>query len=300
MWIIAALGCGEPSPPGGLFIRSMPEITAVKIPVGEAMLGSPDDEVGRGPEERQRPVKLTRDLLVMTTEVTQGAYEGVIGVNPMRAAMQRWGGGAKGGCRVLRGESQVAPDFPVACVTWYDAVVFANALSELAGLKPVYVIDETQVIWDRAGDGWRLPTESEWEWVARQSGAGSWGRGAAADAICGFANIADTTLEAVLPEVDSSPCTDGVAGLRSVTAGVPDRNGIVDLTGNVWEWTWDVYAPEPPTGVDPTGPLSGDGRVFRGGGWDTELVNARLARRPGALPTNRAQWLGVRLVRYAP
>jgi formylglycine-generating enzyme len=297
VWWIRLVGCAAEAPPPVRPPVEAPPIAVVRIAGGVASLGSPPDEPGRMPDEPVRTVEIPHDLLVMTTEVTQGAWAALLGENPMERRTQAWAGRQQGGCGVLRGESQVALDLPVTCVSWYDAAAFANALSVHDGLAPAYAIEGTDVRWDRASPGWRLPTEAEWEYVARRSGAGPWGRGADGSGLCAFANLADARLEAVLPQVDTAPCDDGFAGLRRAVDATPDASGLVDLVGNAWEWTWDVYAPEPGAGLDPAGPATGDGRVFRGGGWDALPEHARLARRPGALPGNRAQWLGVRLVR---
>ncbi|MDO4288562.1 MAG: formylglycine-generating enzyme family protein [Eubacterium sp.] len=112
---------------------------------GEATIGSPEDERQRQADETRHQVTLS-PFYLDPFEVTQADYTALMGENPSH----------------FQGD-----DLPVDSVTWYDAVAYCNALSEARGLTPVYTIDGTRVIWDRSADGYRLPTEAEWEYAAR-------------------------------------------------------------------------------------------------------------------------------------
>ncbi len=106
-----------------------------RIPAGEFLMGSPDSELGRGPEESLHKVRITRTFYMGAFEVTQGQYQKVAGTNPAR---HKSGG----------------PDYPIDCVTWEQAQAFCKKLSDLP--------DERA-----AGRVYRLPTEAEWEYACR-------------------------------------------------------------------------------------------------------------------------------------
>ncbi len=164
---------------------------------------------------------------------------------------------------------------PVEKVSWFDAVRLCNAVSRACGLPEAYSIgsgDEPTVIWSQSSGGFRLPTESEWEYAAR---AGTGRIYAGGDDL------------------------DFVGG-QSQAVGQKRQNawGLHDMSGNVWEWCWDWYGDYAAGPVsDPTGPASGSSRVSRGGSRSFSLHYARVADRNDYPPGNRYYDLGVRLLR---
>lgn len=108
-------------------------------------MGSPESEMQRESDETQHEVTVS-DFYIGRYEVTQAEYENIMGENPSN----------------FSGEN-----LPVENVTWYDAIEYCNKLSEKEGLTPVYTIDGENVSWDKSANGYRLPTEAEWEYAAR-------------------------------------------------------------------------------------------------------------------------------------
>lgn len=108
-------------------------------------MGSPESEMQRETDEVQHNVTVS-NFYIGRYEVTQKQYEEVMGENPSN----------------FKGDN-----LPVENVSWYDAIDFCNKLSQNEGLTPVYTIDGDNVGWDRSANGYRLPTEAEWEYAAR-------------------------------------------------------------------------------------------------------------------------------------
>ncbi|MFB7188154.1 formylglycine-generating enzyme family protein [Streptomyces sp. NPDC056230] len=175
--------------------------------------------------------------------------------------------------RAVRGEAPagpVGPLTPVTEVSWKDALDFCNLLSRATGLEPCYVLgddpDGQDVVCDWEADGYRLPSEAEWEYACR-------------------AGTSDTRYG----ELDEIAWHRGNSGGRvhDVATRTPNAWGLHDMIGNVWEWCWDVYDPS----------VYGPYRVFRGGGAYDRPRGCRASCRRKSHPTFRIDDLGFRLAR---
>lgn len=160
------------------------------------------------------------------------------------------------------------PRRPVADVSWLRAIHFCNAASEWEGLDPVYHFEGEDVAWDTTADGYRLPTEAEWEYACR---AGSTGPH--------YAPLAEAAWTAA----------DGVGTPQDVGGKLPNLHGLFDTLGNVWEWCWDL--------LDPA--RYDDYRVFRGGGFADDAWSVRASVRRGGAPRMHHEDVGFRVARGA-
>jgi formylglycine-generating enzyme required for sulfatase activity len=157
-------------------------------------------------------------------------------------------------------------DLPLTDVSWFDAVGRCNAASAREGLGPAYRITGEQIGWDRAADGYRLPTEAEWEHACR---AGSTGPR--------------------YGDLDEIAWYRGNSGeqVRPVATRRPNAWGLHDMLGNVWEWCWDHYDPA----------VYGEYRVLRGGGWCDPQWSVRASVRRRSHPTFHIDDVGFRMAR---
>lgn len=220
-------------------------VPMVRVPGGTFRMGSASGEADEGPV---REVTVS-GFLIDKFEVHHAMYAAVQLPNP-----SRW---------------QEHPRNPVERVRWRDAKQYCNERSLLEGLKPCY--NEKTPDWDCDGsaNGYRLPTEAEWEYAARAGGEGDFEFGGP-DKLRQFAWFAENAEQKTHP-----------VGQKKA-----NRWGIHDLHGNVSEWCEDVYAPYPAVaGVkDPTGPPNGGGdvrRVIRGGSWKAGVRQCRSSARQG-------------------
>jgi formylglycine-generating enzyme required for sulfatase activity len=246
--------------------------TFVCINGGTFTMGSPANEPEREDDEVQHQVTV-RAFYMGKYEVTQKEYEEVMGTNP---------------------SDFKGPNLPVENVSWFDAVEYCNKRSQKEGLTPAYAIsgagDNRAVTWNRNANGYRLPTEAEWEYACRAGTTTPFSTGN---------NI--TTDQA---NYDGNyPYNNNAKGtFREKTTPVgsfaPNPWGLYDMHGNVWEWCWDWYGDySSGAQTNPVGAASGSARVVRGGGWCYVAFGARSAFRNYSYPFERYYDYGFRLVR---
>lgn len=168
---------------------------------------------------------------------------------------------------------------PVECVSWLDAIHFCNLLSQQQNLQPCYEIHDTDVIWNQEANGYRLPTEAEWECLAKGN----------QDLKYAGSDTPQQTAWFLQNAEDRTHC---------VGTKQPNNFGIYDMCGNVWEWCWDGYASsyEAKTQIDPVGTNSTK-KVLRGGGFESAQESIRITMRGRFEKEYTWKCLGFRLVR---
>ncbi|MCB0578068.1 MAG: formylglycine-generating enzyme family protein [Phaeodactylibacter sp.] len=179
---------------------------------------------------------------------------------------------------------------PVIYVSWNDAVEYCNWRSRQEQLQEVYAISGTNVIANWNANGYRLPTEAEWEFAARSRGKKEkWAGTSEESSLASYANYSEKGSK------DGYEYTAPVGSLRANSVGLHD------MSGNVWEWCWDWYDSgyyeKSKNSRDPRGPDSGSGRVIRGGSWLSNPASVRVAYRDSGTPDLRYYALGFRLAR---
>lgn len=256
-----------------------PPADFVLIQGGAFQMGSPESEDWRSNDETLHRVTVAPFYLARH-EVTQKAYREVTGKNPSTFS---------------------GDDLPVESVTWLEAVEFCNALSLREGRTPAYTVSSggVQVAWNRGANGYRLPTEAEWECAARAGTTTPFysRKTPGAD---------DVNFYGHYPyQIEQNYFNDSVLETRpgvyrartlAVESFAPNPNGLYDVYGNVGEWCFDYYADYGTAAqTNPTGAASGTRRVYRGGGWNDFGKNLRSAYRAAMPQANSSHSVGIRL-----
>ncbi|MDR3342028.1 MAG: SUMF1/EgtB/PvdO family nonheme iron enzyme [Treponema sp.] len=253
----------------------------VRINGGTFTMGSPANEAGRFGDEGPQHQVTVSGFYMGKYEVSQKEYQDVMGTNPS----------------AFKGAN-----LPVEMVSWFDAVEYCNKRSIKEGLTPAYTIsgsgDSRSVTWNRNTNGYRLPTEAEWEYACRAGTTTAYNSGAAAESLAGKANVMDLTAKEQYPDGAIVNIRDGYVNTAPVGSFAANVWGLYDMHGNVWEWCWDWYGNYGSgSQTDPMGASSGSGRVLRGGSWPNDGQYLRSACRGYNTASNRYHNLGFRLLR---
>jgi len=289
---------GEELPPPNLSAFALEErlvtnclgMKLALIPPGEFIMGSPSAESGRGEDELPHRVQITQPFYLAVHEVTVGQFRRFVtetGHKPFRENYppagphdDRWErhyrlAGAEIASWDSPGLSQ-RDDHPVVNVSWTDTEAFLRWLSE----KDYHT--------------YRLPTEAEWEYACRAGTTQPYGVAASGAA---FANVGEMDPD---PDRRKSPWQDGFEYTAPVGSFPPNRLGLFDMHGNVWEQCADYYKDsyyEECPACDPRCLEPGECRVMRGGGWSDPLYYARSANRAHWFESKGSPALGFRVAR---
>lgn len=261
-----------------LFVRSL-GIAMNKVSPKPFTMGSPVNEPHRQRNEHQVKVDFSRDVWISRHEITEAQFAAYTGV------------GSK-------------TKMPVTNVSWNEAALFTNWLSEKEGLSPFYNVKNGKIVGaDKTSRGYRLPTEAEWEYLAkinRRADSSTYVWGSEKPIRDKQGNFSDESAKGQHIFV-LSDYNDGFSGKAPVGSFKAERGGFFDLDGNVKEWVHDSYTLSPPdfnrVYTDYLGANRGNGHVVKGASYKTgRLKNIRASIRDGE--SDKKEDIGFRIARY--
>lgn len=246
---------------------------------GTFQMGSPDTEEQREEDEKEHAVTVD-DFYLSPYEITQQEYERVMKENPSN----------------FKGKN-----LPVENVSWYDTIEFCNRLSEEQNLTPVYKIDGDNISWDLSANGYRLPTEAEWEYAARAGTTTPFNTETSiSDSEANYYGHYPYGIEENYFSQENLETQPGEYRETTLKVGSfePNKWGFYDMHGNVREWVYDYYGEYDTENTNnPTGPTTGTLKVNRGGGWNDYAKHLRSAYRSSLPPEQSDSNLGFRIAR---
>ncbi len=261
-------------------VSGMPE-GFVLVRGGTFPMGSPENEPWRCNDELLHNVTVS-DFYLASHEVTQAEYTAVMGKNP-----SNFSGG----------------NLPVENISWLDAVAYCNARSSREGLTPAYQIEGMQVSWDRGANGYRLPTEAEWEYACRAGTVTPFNmRESPSAEEANYYGHYPYQIEDHYFAQDNLKVRPGKYRQTTVPVGSFAANplGLYDMYGNVSEWVWDAYAAYSAAPQhNPTGAANGRQHVYRGGSWNDFAKHMRSAYRAMLDLEKSSASIGMRLAMNA-
>jgi formylglycine-generating enzyme required for sulfatase activity len=283
--------CGEKETQTVAFIEM------VQVAGGTFQMGKDLGTAATGDVAPLHQVTLT-DFKIGKYEVTQEQYQAVMGKTIVELQTL---------ATTLTTNNGRGNNYPVYYVSWYNAIEFCNELSVKEGLSPYYTIDKSQqdqnntstddtlkwtVTLNAGANGYRLPTEAQWEYAAKG------GNPSAAGWVGYTYSGSDTIDDVAWYSGNNGSSGTSTYGTKAVGTKAPNGLGLYDMSGNVQEWCWDWYVSyKDEKQTDPMGAVSGAYRVARGGSWSFAEANARSVGRSGANPNDAYGNLGFRLVR---
>ncbi len=302
-------------------------MTLVRVPAGRFFMGSSEEEIKKvkeaggnvADEGPRREVEISKPFFLGTHEVTRGQFRRFVKEGNKTEAEKdgRGGWGYDAATGKLEGyepkynwENTGFPyedDHPVVNVSWKDAAAFCNWLSKKEGRQTCYTQtgrDGQDWHCEFGANGYRLPTEAEWEYACRAGTTTLYPGGDDPEKLAEFGNVGDGTLKKTFPDRTTIRADDGYAFTAPVGRFKPNRFGLYDMHGNVWEWCWDWYSDKyyaaKDNVKDPDGPVEGTDCVLRGGSWLDPPWACRAAVRSRFVQAGRDHLVGFRVALSRP
>jgi formylglycine-generating enzyme required for sulfatase activity len=252
------------------FKNTLIETDLIQVKGGTFKMGSKTSDTSAELDEQKEHSVTLNTFEISKFEVTVWEWKQFIKANKMKMPIKpSWGW---------------QDNYPINGITWNEAIAYCNWLSTKEKLQPCYSKKGPNFVCNFKANGYRLPTEAEWEFAAK-GGTNS----------KGFRYSGSDKLEDVAWHKVNSNGQPHTVGTK-----LPNELGIYDMSGNVWEWCWDWYNKDfyKLEKVDnPKGPEMGERRTVRGGSWDSKSNYVRPANRISTIPSKTHEFYGFRIAR---